>query len=360
MSVPAHPRRGFRRRAFFALVLGGLLAWNILAARRPAAVSSAPGGPPPERIASLAPSLTETLFALGAERRIVGVTERCRFPEAARDLPKIGDYLQPNYEALARARPDMVLALEEHAPAFSRLDELGLRYMVFDHRSLAGLLDSFDRLGGLVARPEEGRALRARLEGLIADLAQRRAASDSPAVSGDAGGSGNFDGPGAPSYRPGRLPSMPASAGARPRTLLVIARDYAAERPVDVWAAGPGNLYDELLRAAGGENVCGGGVSFPLLGVEGVARLRPEVVVELAGMEAEAAAAGDSRAVWAKTPGFSARVEVIRGEAAFIPGPRTADFLEELARAVQGGIGKSLWPSSSASPCPSSPLAPRP
>src|SRR6266446_3878772 len=64
-----------------------------------------------ERIVSLAPSITETLFALGAGPEVVGVSRYCDYPKAVLSLPKVGDFLTPNIEAIAATRPTIVIGL---------------------------------------------------------------------------------------------------------------------------------------------------------------------------------------------------------------------------------------------------------
>ena len=67
------------------------------------------GAAPSARIVSTSPSITETLFALGLGDRVVGVSTFCRFPAAAVTLPKIGTFLRPDAELIARLRPDLVV-----------------------------------------------------------------------------------------------------------------------------------------------------------------------------------------------------------------------------------------------------------
>ncbi|HEY9227265.1 MAG TPA: helical backbone metal receptor, partial [Gemmatimonadaceae bacterium] len=62
----------------------------------------------PRRIVSTSPSVTETLFALGLGDRVVGVSQYCRYPAAVAELPRVGSYLKPNVEAIARLAPDLV------------------------------------------------------------------------------------------------------------------------------------------------------------------------------------------------------------------------------------------------------------
>src|SRR5690242_12775249 len=86
------------------------LALCLLALGCGAAPASQPRGAP-ARIVSLAPSITEIVFALGAGDRIVGACAQCNFPDAASRIPRVGGYLVPSVEAVLATRPDIVIAV---------------------------------------------------------------------------------------------------------------------------------------------------------------------------------------------------------------------------------------------------------
>src|SRR5215211_2606306 len=83
---------------------------------------------PAQRIISLAPSITELLFAAGAGRRIVGTVDYSDYPAAARAIPRIGNYGELNLEALLELRPDLIVAWGSGSPAaqLQRLRQLGI------------------------------------------------------------------------------------------------------------------------------------------------------------------------------------------------------------------------------------------
>src|SRR6185369_5318687 len=116
-----------RRHLLLALVLA--LAPGCSPAPGPA---REPAALPPSRIVSLAPALTEILFAVGAGDRVVGVTAFCDYPPEARQLPKVGGYTTPSVEAILALRPDLVLvspASGNRDPALA-LRQAGLRVEV--------------------------------------------------------------------------------------------------------------------------------------------------------------------------------------------------------------------------------------
>lgn len=253
----------------------------------------------PARIVSLAPSTTETLFALGLGDRVVGVTRYCEFPPEARSKPSIGGYYDPNYEALVDARPDLIITLPEHEEVRRELRKLGLRFMTVDHRTVPRILESVEAIGAAGGVPERAAALRAELSARIRKLEARTAG----------------------------LP--------RPRVLVSIGRMAGDEAMTRITACGRGGFYDELIGLAGGVNAFEREVSFPAISPEGLLATKPDVVIDLypdirkSGLKVETV-----RAQWKALPGMSARIHVVEESYAVVPGPRVVLLLEEMARAV--------------------------
>ncbi|HVF89196.1 MAG TPA: helical backbone metal receptor, partial [Blastocatellia bacterium] len=124
----------------------------------------------PSRIVSLAPSITETLFALGLESRIVGVTSYCNYPPEAATKEKVGDTQRPSIEKIVALKPDLVIIVtaSQLEQFVNRLDALGIPVYVSNPGNVDSVLESIDRLGeltGAVARARElSSSLRARIE----------------------------------------------------------------------------------------------------------------------------------------------------------------------------------------------------
>lgn len=112
----------------------------------------------PARIVSLAPSLTEMLFALGAGARVAGVTSYCDYPAEARRKTVVGDLLAPDIERIVSLRPDLVLISVEgnSQRTFAALEQLGVRIFVSNPRDVAGVFKSLRDIGALIG--QEGRA----------------------------------------------------------------------------------------------------------------------------------------------------------------------------------------------------------
>jgi iron complex transport system substrate-binding protein len=103
----------------------------------------------PMRIISLAPNITETLYQLGAQDRLIGVTTQCHWPEAAKQKPKIGDLLNPNYEVILAAKPDLIIASTagNDRAAVLRLVKLGLTVYVASPRTVERIFQSVREIG---------------------------------------------------------------------------------------------------------------------------------------------------------------------------------------------------------------------
>ena len=279
------------------------LVAGILAA---AAALVAPAGAvePPQRLVSLAPSVTELLFDLGVGDRLVGVTDWCRRPPAALAVAKVGGHLDPNLEAVVALRPDLVVLEVANTEAADGLRRLELPFLAVEHRDVAGILASVTLAGEACGVAVRAAALRDSLEARVAAVHGARA-----------------DGP-------------------HPRALVVVGRDATGGVLRDVYAAGGGTFLGELLELAGGRNVIeGGALSYPLLSQEGLVRLAPEVVVDLAPECADdPQRLAGLRAAWKLLRDVPAvrdgRVLILLDDAALIPGPRFVETLDLLAEAL--------------------------
>lgn len=122
--------------------------------------------PASQRIVSLAPSITETLFALGIGGQVVGGTDDCFFPSEVKNIPKIGNYYRPNIEAIVRLRPDLVILLTQHLILEQGLSHLGIRTLSVDHDRVDGILSGIINIGNTCKRHEAA-------EKLVTDLKTR-------------------------------------------------------------------------------------------------------------------------------------------------------------------------------------------
>lgn len=138
----------------------------------------------PARLVSLAPSITETLFALGLGDQVVGDTDYCEYPPEARQKPHVGSILSPNLEKIVALRPDLVLGSPEanRRETADQLDRLAIPVYGVKAESVEGSLRSIEDLGRLLGREAAARALVESLRRRIAAVEQRAATRAHPKI----------------------------------------------------------------------------------------------------------------------------------------------------------------------------------
>jgi cobalamin transport system substrate-binding protein len=248
----------------------------------------------PNRIVSLAPSVTQMLFALGAGERVVGVTDQCDDPPRAHSLPKVGGMVKPDWESVVRLRPDLIVASTSgnDASLVSQSEELGLPLYFTDARDIKGLLDSLGHLAELVGAAAKGDSLRRSLEGRLRALQER------------------------------------AGSGHRPRVLFLVWIDP----PV---VPGSGTFLNDALRLAGLDSITADApAGWPTYDLESILEQRPEWIVT-AEANAAAVAALMGRPGWKDLEAVrSARVVTVSGNIER-PSPKVVEAMEDLQRKIQ-------------------------
>lgn len=257
-----------------------------------------PAPPPaPKRIVSLAPNLTEILYAVGAGPRVVGVTRFCDYPAEVKALPRVGGFLDVNVESVAALRPELVVGVPNasNRQAIERLGELGLPVALWEAHTLADVYSVIQEVGAIVGAGPKGRA--------VVDAMRERIAAVQRRVAG----------------RP------------KAKVLFTYGRD-----PLIV--AGPGTFAGELLALAGGVNVVREAhARYASYSIERVLTEGPEVIVDSSVMSETDPAAGVAglRARWSRFPSLpavrSGRMYWADPQLFARPGPRLADALEQLA-----------------------------
>ena len=201
------------------------------------------------RIVSMAPSITETLYALGLGDRVVGVSRDCQYPPEVEELKKTGDvggYYDPNFEAILALKPDLVIMLEEQAQSLPGMAKLKLETLVVCHKTVEGILESFRTIGRVCGRGPEGRRMERDFRDRLARIEDR------------------------------------TRMFARPRVLIVLDRILDCGHLADVYIAGVDDYFDRIIRLAGGQNAYRQrGVRYPVVSPEGILRLNPDVIVDL-------------------------------------------------------------------------------
>ena len=132
---------------------------------------------PAEKIISLSPGLTELLFAAGAGERVVGTTSYSDYPEAAKDIPRIGSHNRIDMEAVLAAEPDLVVAWISGNPTeqLRRLEELGIDVFWGEQRSFEDVAHTLERFGRLAGSEDIAHPKAAHFKTEIAALKARYA-----------------------------------------------------------------------------------------------------------------------------------------------------------------------------------------
>ena len=133
-----------------------------------------------DRIISLTPSTTELLYALGLEEKIVGVTDACDYPAAARNKPRIGSMVTPSIETIMSMRPDLVVASSDSVSPqlIERLNGLGIKTYVISGYRLAGFPKALREFGTVVGRKRQAERMADKFERDIAVFRINRASND--------------------------------------------------------------------------------------------------------------------------------------------------------------------------------------
>lgn len=113
-----------------------------------------------QRVISLTPSITETIFALGADHLLAGVTDACDYPAAANGKPHVCSWFDPDIERIAELKPDVVFGLASaHGRLASDLQGLGTDCVLFGSSSIEQALQDMERLAAILSVPEAGQTL---------------------------------------------------------------------------------------------------------------------------------------------------------------------------------------------------------
>lgn len=122
----------------------------------------------PEKIISLAPSNTEIVYALGLEDRLVGVTEYCDYPEAAKEKPLIGGFSTVDIEKVVEIQPDLILATNIHKDeVLPQLERLGLTVLTLDPKTVDEIPEAINLIGWFTGKKEEASHLVTEMENRI-------------------------------------------------------------------------------------------------------------------------------------------------------------------------------------------------
>jgi iron complex transport system substrate-binding protein len=247
------------------------------------------------RIVSLAPNLTEIVYALGAGDRLVGDTNYCDTPPEAKSKPHVGNPQDPSLEAIVALHPDLVLAtgsinVPETADTLLRL---GVPVYTTYPKTVLQMLNSIAEIGGLIGAGSQGESLKANLRA--------------------------------------RLDALQAKLADRPLAHVLFL--VWASPPMSI---GPNTFLADALRWAGAESVLVTDQDWPKPTFEEILRIQPDYVVLTTDHEGDTSAAADLRA----NPDWQGLMAVRLNRIVTVsdkfdrPSPRLVDAIEQLARAL--------------------------
>ena len=267
----------------------------------------------PTRIVSLAPSLTETLYALGVQDRLVGDTDFCDYPPDAQKKRKVGGPINPNLEEIAALHPDLVLVTKEinRLDTLRALDTLGIPAYATRAQNVDEILSTTQKLADLLGVPETGKSL-------IADLQSRLAALHA------------------------KLEMIPPS-----RVLFV------------VWthpliSIGKNTFIADALRKADAASIVDATQDWPQMNLEEVVRLQPDYLVFAASHADSAARDFESLASlpsWQLLDAVRNHRFAVISDAVNRPAPSIVSAIEDLARQLHPAAFQDA-------PTPEKPAAP--
>jgi iron complex transport system substrate-binding protein len=249
---------------------------------------------PVHRIVSLAPSLTETIYALGLQDQLVGDTDYCDYPPEAQKKTKVGSGISPSLEVIAALHPDIVLVTKgfNRLETVHSLDNLGISSYATDPHTVAEIIASSKKLSDVLAVPEAGASVSGDMQRRLADLQKRL----------------------------GALP---------PKRVLFV-----------VWtqpliSVGKGTFIADALRHAGALSIVDSQQDWPQVSLEEVAHLQPDFLVFADSHSGSASPAVDVLATlpgWSIINAVSNRRFAVISDAVNRPAPRIVSAIEDLAR----------------------------
>jgi iron complex transport system substrate-binding protein len=259
-------------------------------------------GGEPQRLVSLAPSLTEIAFALGLGDRLVGVTTWCTYPPEARQKPKVGGYVNASEEKIVSLSPDLILCTRGTPTQFiAGMRSAGLKVFALDEVSFEDVARAIETIGALCNVRTRAGQVAGNLRDTLAGIQQK---------------------------------TSPLTDDQRPRALFVVQLD-------PLFVAGPGSFVDTILTACGARNVSGLQKPYANLSPEAAVAADPQVLVmssEHSGQPMTAATTLDrlrQHPVWKGVAAVrDGRVVIIEAGHIAVPGPRLVLGMKEMAQAI--------------------------
>jgi iron complex transport system substrate-binding protein len=262
----------------------------------------------PERIVSTSPSITEALFALGLGPHVVGVSNYCEYPPQVKELPKVGTFLKPDAELIARLKPDLVILHKLPNNVADRLEALHIKYAVVDRGGLTDAFTEVQQIGTAAGVPTQAAALVAKIRARLDEIRSQASKLNKPTVV----------------FVIGREPGTLSG-------LILVGHDL---------------LLNDLIEVAGGRNLIAEDSSqpYPHVSLETILRMNPDVLIDMGDMGATAEErerkVSENLSLWKHVSNLSAaknnHVYSPTSTAFVVPGPRVTEAAEILFTLLHG------------------------
>jgi iron complex transport system substrate-binding protein len=254
------------------------------------------------RIISTSPSITETLFELGLKDRVIAVTDFCKYPKQACQLPSIGGMLNPNMETVVALTPDLIILQSGNQRLRNNAKSVGIKTLEVSMGNLEEIFDSIKKLGIALNCQEQANKLTLHLTSRI-------------------------------TFYQERLKGLP-----KKEVLLLLGDSSDPAR--DLYAAGPGTFLNELLNLSGGKNIIRDSPArYPKLSKEHIIKKSPEIIIEAGPKSNLSQTEIDIRIQeWNRFPTIEAvkkgQIYFIGADYILIPGPRLLKIIERFSKAI--------------------------
>lgn len=251
-----------------------------------------------KKIISLSPATTEILYAIGAGKQIVGVTDYCLFPEEAGLVTKIGGLIDPNVEKIVSLQPDLIFGVPAHNNLNQQLKSFDLNVIMLPNENVGQVVSAIDTIGQITGRQQAA-------QNLIYDIKDRLSKVKIDGLQSEA-----------------------------VKAVLIIGREKGTLR--NIMVAGPGTFLDEMWTLAGGENVYADMTQrYTMITTESLIHRKPDVIIEFDTEQEHAVHSGFPKE-WTELYEESRPYHfTVSGSHVLIPGPRMVLLAEDFQKVIK-------------------------
>ncbi len=259
------------------------------------------------RVVSLAPNVTEILYAIGLSNEVVGVSKYSTYPPEAAKKPHVGGTYDPNWEMIIALQPDLVIGLDSQEEIAAQLNQLGIDFLGVPHERIDEILQSILIIGEACGAEVEANELFQCLKSKVGQASSLSAQA-----------------------KPTNRRQAGSLSYVKPRVLVCVGHDEQLTR---MYIAARNTFYDDLIALAGGINACKQtAIKYPEISPEGLRVIDPDLVIDLVPDTGSRLSLHPKNLSEAWKP---YRAVTMTNSYAFIPGPRFVKLLEDLSTVIR-------------------------